>query len=445
MSFYFTGLNRLEATSRRKSHYTRTITIAGQGPNVPQEGRRIPWPEVPCWPILSNPRAVRPFIKGDLASLDFGLFSVGDPLFVTAGRIALGRALQLLSLQPGDKILLPAYHCLSMVEPLKWFGLEPVFYKINDDLSINLSDVETKLDKRCKALVVAHFFGFAQDATKIRDFCDSFGIALIEDCAHSFFGTYKGTRLGSFGDFAIGSLTKFFPVYDGGCLVSSRRSIPQSPLHGHGWAAETTAWVTQLQIAQYYGRLSALAPLTALVAGARKMVSAVGRAKPGESNPAQQRSGAAVETDLRWLQIATNKASLAAIGTSEPEEIVERRRANYRRICDALTDRPGLSLIKPKLGNETVPYMVPLWFDDLRGNFPFMEDRAIPMQRFGQFLFDGIDETVCPVSAALSHHGVQLPCHQDLQRGRSRLDGRASHRLSGASPGSFLICDCLIR
>ncbi len=74
-----------------------------------------------------------------------------------------------------------------------------------------------------------------------------------------------------------------------------------------------------------------------------------------------------------------------------------------------------MSLLKPQLAAGVVPYMVPLRIADLRRLFAILEDRAIPMQRFGQFLFPGLDEAFCPVSSDLSHHGLQLPCHQSLQ------------------------------
>ena len=58
--------------------------------------------------------------------------------------------------------------------------------------------------------------------------------------------------------------------------------------------------------------------------------------------------------------------------------------------------------------------MFPLWISDLERVFPFLEDQAVPMQRFGQFLWPGVDESVCQVSAGTSRHLVQFPCHQEL-------------------------------
>jgi hypothetical protein len=80
-----------------------------------------------------------------------------------------------------------------------------------------------------------------------------------------------------------------------------------------------------------------------------------------------------------------------------------------------LSDLPGITLLKPRLEPGVVPYMLPLRIPALRRLFARLEDQAFPMQRFGQFLAPGLDEALCLVSSDLSHHGLQLPCHQSLR------------------------------
>ena len=87
-----------------------------------------------------------------------------------------------------DKVLLPAYHCIAMVEPVVWSNATPVFYKINADTSVDLDDIRTRLDSSTKLLLITHYFGFPQDLSKLRIFCDEHHILMLEDCAHAFFG-----------------------------------------------------------------------------------------------------------------------------------------------------------------------------------------------------------------------------------------------------------------
>jgi dTDP-4-amino-4,6-dideoxygalactose transaminase len=148
------------------------------------------------------------------------LLDAGTALGVTSGRVAIALALQHMGIAHGDKVLVPAYHCIAMVEPIISTGAGAVFYRIREDTSVDLDDVQRRLDVRTRALLAPHYYGFPQDMMRIRAFCDAHNLVLIEDCAHAFFGRCDGRPFGGHGDYAIASAMKFFPVYDGGYLVS---------------------------------------------------------------------------------------------------------------------------------------------------------------------------------------------------------------------------------
>jgi dTDP-4-amino-4,6-dideoxygalactose transaminase len=365
----------------------------------------IPWPEVPAYPIVSDLRLLAPQTAASTAGTRAGLPALGRPLFTPSGRSALGWAFKASDLGPGDAVLLPAYHCLAMVEPLEWLGLRPVFYKLNDDLGIDFDDLEGRLDKSCKALISVHYFGFPQQGQRLRAFCDHFGLTLIEDCAHSFYGSDNGVALGSFGDYAIGSLPKFFPLRAGGCLVSARDAIPRAALARQSPLANLRAFVLDLQTAHYYGRLAALLPVTTGAAAAGKLFTLLGF---GSDITRLGGTGTSLEYSASWIAMRT-------LLSCSPETIAVRRRANYERICRLLAERPGIQVLKPGLAPGVVPYMVPLRIPALPRIFSRLEDRAVPMQRFGQFLAPELNPALCQVSSDLSHHGLQLPCHQSLK------------------------------
>jgi len=391
---------------RRRPQHTRSITVEQEGPNRPTEGRLIPWPAIPCYPLLTEIGQ----LKAKNASRDpahrRGLLDVGQCLFTTAGKTALGWAFKVLQLEPGTRVLMPAYHCLAMIEPLEWLGLKPQFYRIHDDLSIDFADLEARVDSSCKALVAVHYFGFSQDGPRLRAFCDQFGLAYIEDCAHSFFGARRGAALGTFGDLAVGSLPKFFPLRSGGCLVSSRHRLPQTELADQGHVAELQTLVRELQIAHYYGRLRPLLPLTTAAAAVAKALSVMGLG----------RDMAGLHNSPAGLAFRSGRTAERILQSCDPKAIEKQRRENYQLICESLADLPGVFPLKPQLEPGVVPYMVPLRIPALRRIFAELEDRAVPMQRFGQFLAPELDESLCPVSANLSNFGLQLPCHQSLRQ-----------------------------
>jgi dTDP-4-amino-4,6-dideoxygalactose transaminase len=122
-----------------------------------------------------------------------------------------------------------------MVEPVLAVSATPVLYRIRQDLAIDLEDIQTRLTGSTRAILVPHYFGFLQDMPVIRRFCDAHELILIEDCAHAFFGRVHGHPVGWYGDYAIASIKKFFPVFDGGYLISSRRSLRALQLGRGGW------------------------------------------------------------------------------------------------------------------------------------------------------------------------------------------------------------------
>jgi hypothetical protein len=67
-----------------------------------------------------------------------------------------------------------------------------------------------KWSTRTKAILVYHQYGFPQKMDKIIDFARSKKLTVIEDCAHVLDSSYKEKKLGSWGDFAIYSYSKWF-------------------------------------------------------------------------------------------------------------------------------------------------------------------------------------------------------------------------------------------
>jgi len=121
----------------------------------------FPKPRIPTSPVLS--------LASFSSSKDQHVPSVldaGGVRFVTSGKRAIALALQQMKIGKNDKVLLPAYHCITMVEPVIQTNATPVFYKINSDTSIDLDDIQARLDGSTKLLLVVHYFGFPQNISK---------------------------------------------------------------------------------------------------------------------------------------------------------------------------------------------------------------------------------------------------------------------------------------
>jgi len=365
--------------------------------------RLIPEPFEPPFPI--------PSLKGLLArgGKAPSILDHGNAIEVTAGRYAIGLALRLLGVGPGDEVLAPAYHCTVMIDPIVAAGATPVFYKIGRDLNVDLDDTATKITPGTKALLASHLFGFPQNGPALRTFADQHGLALIEDCAHAFFGD----GMGSYGDFVIGSSRKFFPIAEGGCLISKRPELHDIKLESQGLKDNISEVVMLVDRSLRYGRLSLLdLPLRALEA-----LRGSGKASPdpeeGNTEPARPEEGSA-DYDPVAEDIAISGISRLLRRMTSTGHAARKRRENYEMLLDLVGDVPGVRAFFPQIAPGVVPFMAPFWVDRLEELFPLMEDAALPMQRYGQFLWQGVDENVCPVSIEMSRRMVQFSCHQDL-------------------------------
>ena len=150
--------------------------------------------------------------------------------FFSSARKAFFYLLTCLNLKRDEFILMPSYIGQSIKEgsgvfdPIRELGVSYLFYKLYDDLSVDVDDVEAVIRRgKIKALLVIHYFGFPQlQIEKIAHLCQRYGVVLIEDCAHSLNSEIKGKNIGCFGDYAIYSIHKIVSTVAGGVLQDNK-------------------------------------------------------------------------------------------------------------------------------------------------------------------------------------------------------------------------------
>jgi len=367
---------------------------------------RAPLHPVASWGCLGASTADLPAIDG-----------VGPSLNVFSARYALAHALRLLGIGESDRVLLPAYHCTAMVAPCVSLGATPVFYRVTPTLDVDYDDLVSR-SEGARALVAVHYYGFPQDLARLRRICDERGMALIEDCAHAFFGRSDGQPIGSAGDFAIGSPWKFFPVRDGGCLVSSSRHSVELNLRGAGWSLELRAWVRTIETAGRYGRLRPISWLMALAQRVRSLRRV--RATREAVDPRLRSSLGDLEYEPIWLDRLPSQCSRWIVAHSGRRRIVERRRENFEWLVSRLEGTPGLRLVHSSLPEDVVPYVLPVVFENAAPVFRCLKCAGVPVLRFGEIRWPDLERGICPVADRYSERLFQFPCHQELtQRERA--------------------------
>lgn len=146
----------------------------------------------------------------------------GHVLLTPSCTQALEMACMLINIGPGDEVILPSYTFTSAATSVTKFGATPVFVDIEgNSKGLDVNQVRESITENTKAISWVNYAGRVPDIEGLLSIAAEFNLILIEDNAHGFGGSYNGTPLGSFGDFATLSFhaTKNIHCGEGGALV----------------------------------------------------------------------------------------------------------------------------------------------------------------------------------------------------------------------------------
>lgn len=151
-------------------------------------------------------------------------------LLTTSCTHALEMAALLLSLQPGDEVIVPSFTFVSTANAFALHGAKPVFADVRrDTLNMDETLLEALITERTRAIVPVHYAGVACELDAICKLADKHGIKVIEDNAHGLFAKYKGRYLGTFGALGTQSFheTKNFTCGEGGALLINEPGLSE--------------------------------------------------------------------------------------------------------------------------------------------------------------------------------------------------------------------------
>ena len=148
-------------------------------------------------------------------------------------------------LKPGDEVLVPAICWSTSLWPIVQSGLKVKFVDIDlNTLNISLSDLEKKVSKKSKALMLVHALGNCTDMKKLTSICKKNNIILIEDTCEALGSTYRNKPLGTFGEFSSFSFyySHHITSGEGGmvCAKNSKYIEVIKSLRSHGWSRDLT-------------------------------------------------------------------------------------------------------------------------------------------------------------------------------------------------------------
>ena len=129
------------------------------------------------------------------------------------------------ALKPGDEVITVAAGFPTTVTPILQNNLLPVYVDIDLETYVaNDSALENAIGPKTKAIMMAHTLGNPFNLDLVQRLATKHNLWLIEDSCDALGGTYRGQKLGSFGDLSTFS---FYPAHhittgEGGAVLAKK-------------------------------------------------------------------------------------------------------------------------------------------------------------------------------------------------------------------------------
>ena len=149
---------------------------------------------------------------------------------VSNGSGALDIAIAALGIGRDDEVILPTFTIISCAAAIVRAGATPVVVDADPvTWNMDISQIETKITPRTKAIMVVHIYGLPVDMDEISRLAAKYGLLVIEDAAEMHGQTYRDRPCGSFGDLSTFSFyaNKHITTGEGGMLVTDDREIAE--------------------------------------------------------------------------------------------------------------------------------------------------------------------------------------------------------------------------
>lgn len=126
-------------------------------------------------------------------------------VFVNSGTSALSLAIACLKelggWKDGDEVLVPSLTFVATANVVLEHGLKPVFVDCDPRIyTIDPSKIEAKITPRTRCIMPVHLYGLCADMDPILELARTHDLRIVEDSCETVGVSYKGRKVGSFGD-----------------------------------------------------------------------------------------------------------------------------------------------------------------------------------------------------------------------------------------------------
>jgi len=143
------------------------------------------------------------------------------------------------------EIIVPPIGWVSDISSVINTGFTPVFVDVDlDTMAISYEKIKAAINENTKAIVLVHVLGFNGINDKLIELAKEHDLLLIEDCCESHGATYKGIKVGTFGDMSCFSFYfgHHMTTIEGGMVSTNNEEIYEfaKMFRSHGMTREAS-------------------------------------------------------------------------------------------------------------------------------------------------------------------------------------------------------------
>jgi perosamine synthetase len=367
-----------------------------------------------------------------------------------SARGALYQLLLSLPREARDVVLLPAFHCTALVEPVVRAGYRIVFYRVRPDFAIDLEDLCSKCSSRDALILVVHFFGFPADLGPVMEMARANGSYVVEDCAHSFLSRTGSNQVGRRGNFALFSYHKFAPSLAGGGLgVNHTGFTLRNPAEQ---VLLRERMVIGKRLIEQVALNSPQNPLSKLFLWLdQKRVTRMAATSSADADAAPS----AFVDDPYLFREDLARAEMPSLcrrvlESCNWDEIAKARQRNYHAWSSSLHDTPSMQRALPDLPDSVVPWAFPLLLENRVEHERVLRYRGVPLFTFGEVLhptLSGLRDRAREDAENISSRLLLMPVHPQLRASdieslatilNTYVDGIRTNKAQQADEGRLL-------
>ncbi|HUW34672.1 MAG TPA: DegT/DnrJ/EryC1/StrS family aminotransferase [Planctomycetota bacterium] len=151
------------------------------------------------------------------------VFGTRYAIGVSSGTAALHSAFTAVGAGPGTEVIVPAIGFYATAAAIVTCRAIPIFCDVDESLGIDPTKIEKLITKRTVALAPTHVAGSVSDMDPIMKIARKHNLRVVEDCAQSPGGRYRGEWVGTIGDIGCFSISAYKIVGggEGGLVITN--------------------------------------------------------------------------------------------------------------------------------------------------------------------------------------------------------------------------------